>query len=149
VGYEFVVRRCDDRPVASRPRVRSVHETVLYAEDVDAAAAFYGDVLGLRQIASPDEHSAAFRTADGVVLLFDPRRTGAAGRFVPSHGSSGPGHVAFAVDPGELDAFALALPESGITIEREIAWPLGGRSLYLRDPAGNSVELVEGEIWEA
>ena len=31
--------------------------------------------------------------------------------------------------------------------EREISWPLGGRSVYFRDPAGNSVEYVEGQIW--
>jgi catechol 2,3-dioxygenase-like lactoylglutathione lyase family enzyme len=34
-----------------------------------------------------------------------------------------------------------------VEIEREITWPLGGRSVYFRDPAGNSVEFVEGEIW--
>ena len=32
--------------------------------------------------------------------------------------------------------------------EREITWPLGGRSVYVRDPSGNSVEFVEGEIWD-
>jgi hypothetical protein len=32
-----------------------IYETVLYA---DAAAAFYAEVLGLRQLREPDEHSA-------------------------------------------------------------------------------------------
>jgi catechol 2,3-dioxygenase-like lactoylglutathione lyase family enzyme len=126
-----------------------VHETALYAEDVDAAAAFYDEVLGLRRIDPPDEHSAAFRLGDGVLLLFDPRRTSQPGRFVPAHGASGPGHVAFAVGAGELAVFQTALSERGVEIEREIDWPIGGRSIYFRDPAGNSVELVEGEIWEA
>ena len=117
-----------------------VYETALYAADVEAAAAFYRDVVGLREIAAPDEHSKAFRHDDGVLLIFDPERTDQPGRFVPPHGARGPGHVAFAVE----SLAALDLPE----VEREIEWPSGGRSVYVRDPAGNSVEFVEGEIWE-
>jgi catechol 2,3-dioxygenase-like lactoylglutathione lyase family enzyme len=29
----------------------------------------------------------------------------------------------------------------------EVEWPRGGRSLYFRDPAGNSVELVTPGPW--
>lgn len=129
---------------------RRVYETALYAADVAAAAAFYADVLGLRSIAAPDEHSAAFRLEDGgVLLLFDSARTSAEGRFVPPHGAGGAGHVAFAVGDGELDDATERLRRAGVAIEREIPWPSGGRSVYFRDPAGNSLELVEGEIWEA
>ena len=35
----------------------------------------------------------------------------------------------------------------GIAIERIVDWPDGGRSLYIRDPAGNSVEFAESRIW--
>jgi catechol 2,3-dioxygenase-like lactoylglutathione lyase family enzyme len=123
-----------------------VHETVLYAEDVQPLVAFYSDVVGLTAIDAPDPHSAAFRLADGnVLLVFDPNRTAQAGRFVPEHGATGHGHVAFKVD--ELDARSHELVEHHVEIEREITWPLGGRSVYFRDPAGNSVEYVEGQIW--
>ena len=129
-------------------RPRSVYETVLYAEDVAATAAFYTEVLGLRLVDGPDELAAAFRLDDrGVLLIFDPRRSGRQGRPVPSHGSEGPSHLAFAVGEGELDAAADELRERGVEIEREVQWPQGGRSIYVRDPAGNSVELVEGELW--
>ena len=129
-------------------RVTGVYETALYAGDVDAVARFYVDVLGLRAIDAPDEHSAALRLEDGgVLLLFDPRRTSAAGRFVPAHGAEGAGHVAFAVPGGALEAAKAGLEREGVAIEREIEWPRGGRSLYFRDPAGNSVEIVDGEIW--
>ena len=124
-----------------------IYETVLYADDTDAAAAFYRDVLGLREVAAPDDHSAAFRLGDGVLLIFDPARSGAEGRFVPSHGTTGPGHVAFAVDA--LGDYVPRLTAAGVEIEREITWPLGGQSMYFRDPAGNSVELIAGEAWEA
>ncbi|MGH3064929.1 MAG: VOC family protein [Gaiellaceae bacterium] len=123
---------------------------MVYASDVASAARFYSEVLGLSLLEEPTELSAAFRLADaGVLLVFDPVRASVAGRPVPSHGASGAGHVAFSVEVGGLDAFAVELRRRGVEIEREIAWGEGGRSLYVRDPAGNSVELVEGEVWPA
>jgi catechol 2,3-dioxygenase-like lactoylglutathione lyase family enzyme len=129
-------------------RPRRVYETVLYGHDVAATAAFYAEVLGLRLVEGPDELTAAFRLDDdGVLLIFDPERSGAPDRAVPSHGTEGAGHVAFAVGEGELDACADELRSEGVEIEREVEWPRGGRSIYVRDPAGNSVELVEGDLW--
>jgi catechol 2,3-dioxygenase-like lactoylglutathione lyase family enzyme len=127
-------------------RIRGVYETVLYADDVRSLVGFYEATVGLRQIEAPDDHSAAFRLEDGgVLLVFDPARTSAPGRFVPPHGTTGDGHVAFRVD--DLDAVTDGLGGNGVEVEREITWPSGGRSVYVRDPAGNSVEFVEGEIW--
>ena len=128
--------------------ITGVYETVLYAADVPAAAAFYAEALGLRLVDGPDELAAAFRLDDcGVLLIFDPARASRPGRPVPSHGASGAGHVAFRVEAGDLASFAASLRGRGIEIEREIEWDRGGRSIYVRDPAGNSVELVEGDIW--
>jgi catechol 2,3-dioxygenase-like lactoylglutathione lyase family enzyme len=66
---------------------------------------------------------------------------------VPSHGATGAGHVAFAVATGELDRWRERLEGVGVAVERDVAWPGGARSLYVRDPAGNSVELTADEIW--
>jgi catechol 2,3-dioxygenase-like lactoylglutathione lyase family enzyme len=130
--------------------VTGVYETVLYADDVAAAAAFYADVLGLRLVDGPDELAAAFRLEDGgVLLIFDPSRSSVPGRPAPSHGASGVGHVAFSVEEGALDGWSERLRECGVEIELERGWHRGGRSIYVRDPAGNSVELVEGELWPA
>jgi catechol 2,3-dioxygenase-like lactoylglutathione lyase family enzyme len=125
-----------------------VYETVVYASDVDRTTAFYRDVLHLRQIDGPDQYSAALRLGDhSVLLIFDPTRSATAGRPVPAHGALGAGHIAFAVGPGALSAWRRRLSELGVELEQEQAWGDDGRSLYFRDPAGNSVELVEGEIW--
>jgi catechol 2,3-dioxygenase-like lactoylglutathione lyase family enzyme len=125
-----------------------VYETVLYASDVDRTAAFYRDVLHLRQIDGPDQHSAALRIGDdSVLLIFDPARSSLPGRAVPAHGALGAGHVAFAVGPGALFGWRRRLSELGVTLEQEQRWGDLGASLYFRDPAGNSVELVQGEIW--
>jgi catechol 2,3-dioxygenase-like lactoylglutathione lyase family enzyme len=105
-------------------------------------------VLGLRLLDDANEIGASFRLDDGgLLLLFEPERASAPGRPVPSHGAIGNGHVAFAVELGTLDAFADDLRRKGVEIEQEVTWDAGGRSVYVRDPAGNSVELVEGEAW--
>jgi len=124
-------------------RPRGVYETVVYAPDLEAAAAFYRDVLGLRQV-----DDTAFRLDDdGILLLFDPAQSSQPGRLVPSHGPSGGSvHVAFSVV--SLDRWRERLAAAGVEIEHEHEWARGGaRSLYVRDPAANSVELVEGDCW--
>jgi catechol 2,3-dioxygenase-like lactoylglutathione lyase family enzyme len=135
---------------ATRPSITRVYETVVYGADVEAMKGFYADALGLRLVDGPDELSAAFRLPDGgVLLVFDPSRSSLPGRAVPSHGATGPGHVAFTVPRRHLDAWRAKLAELGVPLEQEVAWRAGRRSLYVRDPAGNSVELTEDELWPA
>ena len=134
--------------MARDPAVVGVYETVLYAPDVIATARFYSEVLGLRLVGEPDASSAAFRLETGAILLvFDPARSSVPGRPVPSHGALGPGHIAFVAAPGRLEPLVSDLRRQNVEIEREITWGEGGPSLYVRDPAGNSVELIEGEAW--
>jgi catechol 2,3-dioxygenase-like lactoylglutathione lyase family enzyme len=128
--------------------VTSVHETVLYADDLGAATAFYVDVVGLRVVFAKEGFMSALRLGSGgVLLLFDPAESALEGRDVPAHGAHGPGHVAFAVGDAELSALRERLDARGVEVERELTWPRGGNSVYVRDPAGNSVEFVAGEIW--
>lgn len=127
--------------------VTQVYETVLYASDLEAGIAFYAGVLGLRQLPRMGDRGAVFQVTDqAVLLLFDPARSTPAAQSVPSHGAVGEGHVAFSVP--ELDSWRSRFAHHGIPIEREIEWPLGGRSIYVRDPARNSVELVAGRVWD-
>jgi catechol 2,3-dioxygenase-like lactoylglutathione lyase family enzyme len=124
-----------------------VYETVLYGEPA-VLGRFYADVFGLRAVSGPDELAATFRLDDGgMLLIFDAARSSVPGRPVPSHGTSGAAHVAFAVEAGELDEWRERLTRAGIAIEQEVDWDGRGRSIYIRDPAGNAIELVEGDIW--
>jgi catechol 2,3-dioxygenase-like lactoylglutathione lyase family enzyme len=125
-------------------RPRRVYETVVYATELEAARDFYRDALGLREV-----EEGVFRLDDdGVLLLFDPTLSSQPGRVVPSHGPAGAVHVAFSVGAGELDAWRDRLAAHGVELEQDHDWQRGGaRSLYVRDPAGNSVELVEGDLW--
>jgi catechol 2,3-dioxygenase-like lactoylglutathione lyase family enzyme len=124
-----------------------VLETALYAADLDAAADFYGRVLGLEIESQVEGRHVFLRCGDGMLLVFDPRTTSRATGPVPAHGAAGPAHVAFAVADAGLDAWAARLRDQGVEIEADLEWPGGGRSIYFRDPAGNSLELATPRIW--
>ena len=127
-------------------RLRTVLETVLYVDDLDLAAGFYGDVLGLEQVSHKAGVFVFFRLDHHMLLIFDPVAAERA-RGVPAHGACGPGHVCFAVSPNELEPWAVTLEAAGVIIEQWQDWPGGGRSCYFRDPAGNSLELATPGIW--
>ena len=118
----------------------------MYVDDLDVAERFYTDVLGL-EIRDRGELYRAFGCGDGVLLLFDPDRSSRPGRAVPSHGARGAGHLAFGVADDELDSWRGHLEASGVAIESEVEWSSGGRSIYFRDPAGNSLELAPPTLW--
>lgn len=124
-----------------------VLETCLYAENLAETAAFYADVLGLEAFARVDGRHIFFRCANAVLLLFNPSQTQQSAGLVPAHGAFGPGHVAFAMAAQSIDAWREQLQGHGVTAEAEVVWPGGGKSLYFRDPAGNSVELTTPMTW--
>lgn len=128
-------------------KARRLLETGLYAHDLGAAERFYAGVLGLDVIGKVDGRHVFFRCGDGVLLIFDPSATIAAGGQVPPHGATGPGHVAFAATAQELESWRAHLRSHGIAIEHEARWPGGSSSFYVRDPAGNSIEFAEAALW--
>ncbi|HSU16205.1 VOC family protein [Longimicrobium sp.] len=127
-------------------RAREILETCLYAGDLDATENFYTRVLGLERIARVDGRHVFFRCGGRVFLVFNAEAT-AGGGVIPGHGASGPGHACFAATEAELAGWRDHLRASGVEIEQEKEWPGGGRSIYFRDPAGNSVEIGTPRIW--
>jgi len=135
-------------------RPDAILETVLYANDLESSAYFYTEVIGLPLIGEIGETGFACRVAPGSVLLvFDPRQSDKPGRSVPIHGARGPGHLALRVRAPDLGAWRSRLSAHGVAVELEKQWGQGdgfapGSSVYIRDPSGNSVELVTGDIWK-
>lgn len=132
-------------------RPAAILESALYAEDLGAAEAFYTGVMGLEVLAKVPGRHVFFRVGAGVLLIFDPRATETvhpgARLPVPPHGARGPGHLCFAATRDEIARWRDRLAAAGIAIEAEFDWPNGARSLYFRDPAGNSLELAEPRLW--
>jgi catechol 2,3-dioxygenase-like lactoylglutathione lyase family enzyme len=56
-------------------------------------------------------------------------------------------HLAFAVPVDSLREWERHLEQHGIAIESRVRWPRGGDSVYVRDPAGHSVELATPGTW--
>jgi catechol 2,3-dioxygenase-like lactoylglutathione lyase family enzyme len=134
------------------PTPDGVLEAALYAHDLVAAEQFYREVLGLIVIAHQPSRHVFFRCGQTLLLVFNPQETANAtvsinGNTLPKHGAQGAGHVAFSVAKSALSAWRERLRKGGVSLEAEIAWPQGGHSLYVRDPAGNSVELATLSIW--
>jgi len=125
----------------------NILETCLYVDDLTTAETFYRDVLGLKVIRRKKGRHVFFQCGQGMLLVFDPTATGRPGSSVPPHGATGDGHVAFAIPNRDVDNWRQRLESHGVTIERNVDWPQGGRSLYFRDPAGNSLELASPLIW--
>lgn len=123
-----------------------IFETVIYATDLAAAERFYTEVLGLEKYSGFDV-VISFRCEGGALLIFDPDKAILPNRGVPSHGSKGPSHLAFAAPAADLDAWRDHLREHGVAIEMEVNWEQGGTSIYFRDPAGNSIELAPPTLW--
>ncbi|MFO1106560.1 MAG: VOC family protein [Amaricoccus sp.] len=134
------------------PGPRAILETALYAGDLDAAERFYGGLLGLERVARAGTRHVFYRCGPGMLLIFNPaetRRPSEGGLPVPVHGAEGQGHVCFAADAGDLAAWKARFEAEGVPVEADFRWPNGARSLYLRDPAGNSVEFAEPRLWRA
>jgi catechol 2,3-dioxygenase-like lactoylglutathione lyase family enzyme len=133
-------------------RPSAILESAVYVADLTAAEAFYGKVLGLPVIAKVDGRHVFFRVGAGVLLVFDPAATevpsGNPTLPIPVHGARGAGHVCFAASRDEIGAWRERLVAAGVEIEVEFDWPGGARSLYLRDPGGNSVEFAEPRLWD-
>lgn len=128
-------------------KVLSVVETAIYVDDLDAAEEFYQRVLGLRVTAKEPDRHVFFQVGDSNVLLaFNPHAT-TIGDQLPHHGAQGPGHFALGIEAQSLDDWRRQLASCDVAIEKEIEWPAGGKSIYFRDPAGNSVELITPGVW--
>ncbi|MCB1313162.1 MAG: VOC family protein [Sedimentitalea sp.] len=139
-----------DLPPAPAPG--ALLEAALYVDDLEAARGFYGDLLGLKAFQSVPGRHVFFRLGAAVLLVFDPAATERPGRNpklpVPPHGARGPGHVCFAMDRAGIAALRARLVAAGVAVDAEFDWPNGAHSLYVRDPAGNSVEFAEPWLWE-
>lgn len=133
------------------PKLDGVLETALYVDDLERAARFYEDVLGLLPLTSDRRFRAYAVGSRNVLLLF---RRGATletvvlpGGTIPPHDGHGPLHVAFAIAADELAAWERRLAEHGTPIEGRTTWPRGGHSVYVRDPDGHLVEFATPGLW--
>jgi len=134
------------------PCPRHVLEVCLYVSDLEAAERFYSGVLGLGVFSKVKGRHVFYKLDKQMLLIFNPDETSDkisddVKNPVPVHGAHGPGHVCFSASGEEIEKWSKRLKDKGVSIEVDFKWPGGGRSIYFRDPAGNSLEFAEPRIW--
>jgi catechol 2,3-dioxygenase-like lactoylglutathione lyase family enzyme len=133
------------------PKVTGILETALDVDDLEASADFYHRIFGFEIIAR-SERLCAFSIAGRDVLILFQREESAkpveiAGGTIPPHGSTGPIHFAFAIDPGELPPWEEFLAANEIPVESRVHWERGGTSIYFRDRDQHLLELASPGVW--
>jgi catechol 2,3-dioxygenase-like lactoylglutathione lyase family enzyme len=134
------------------PSINCVIETCIYSTDLSRSVRFYQEQLGLRLLESGDR-MCVFSVADKQVLLIfrsggTPKPILTPGGLIPPHDAAGKLHIAFAISKDDFETWEKRLLARGVVIESKVTWPMGGRSLYFRDPDNHLVELATPGIWE-
>lgn len=125
----------------------SALETVVYrtTENEEETRRFYRELLELQPFGEQDY---GHRLPTGVFLLFN-RDKSTVQDCPPPHGAAGPVHTCFLAGEGEYERWKDELSAKGVEIVKEIQWERGPRSFYFEDPAGNLLEIAEGDMWPA
>ena len=111
-------------------------------DDVDAAIAFYCELLGFEVLTSASPAFADVKRGNLRLLLAGPKSS--AGRPMPDGQQPGPGgwnRIHFVVD--DIDAEVQRLRAAGASFRNEILTGPGGKQILLEDPSGNVVELFQ------
>lgn len=129
------------------PDIHGIGEASIYVSDLDGAQDWYEEVLGLETVLAGEGYRFLETGHEGYrqrVILFHPAHTRnreADDNAPPGHGTFHRTHLAFAVDYDTLPDWRDRFDELDVEVEKELDWPSGDRSLYLRDPDQNSIEL--------
>jgi len=108
-------------------------QIVVPLELEEAAKRFYGTLLGLRALVKPPgprQHEGAWYDAGAVQLHL------ALEAFDPATPRPTRPHIGLVVE--DLAAVERALAVAGVAIDRD------GARIFVRDPAGNRIEIVQG-----
>ena len=113
-----------------------IHHGSLAVQDLERAAAFYRDVLGLLEIAIPSTFPAAglnvrwFQIGEQQIhLLLESANHPPSGR-----------HLALQVD--DAQAARTRLRAKGVDIDEAVVIP-GADRFFITDPDGNRIEIIE------
>jgi catechol 2,3-dioxygenase-like lactoylglutathione lyase family enzyme len=111
-------------------------------DDVDAAIAFYTELLGFEVLTRAAPAFADVKRGNLRLLLAGPASS--AGRPMPDGTKPGPGgwnRIHFIVD--DIDGEVARLRDAGARFRNDVVVGPGGKQILLEDPSGNVVELFQ------
>jgi catechol 2,3-dioxygenase-like lactoylglutathione lyase family enzyme len=115
-------------------------------DDVDAAIAFYRDLLGFELVMHPAPPFAMLARGDLRLLLSEPSGQGGGGQVLPDGRQPEPGGWSrFQIEVRDLAAEVERLRAAGATFRSDILIGVGGDQALLEDPSGNAIELFESK----
>jgi catechol 2,3-dioxygenase-like lactoylglutathione lyase family enzyme len=126
--------------------IREIDHIVLRVVDLARMLAFYGDVLGCREVRRQDEIGLVQLRAGSSMIDLIPiaGKLGAMGGAAPGREGRNVDHFCFRVEPFDEAAIRAHLAAHGIEVVEEgprYGADGDGFSLYIRDPEGNTIEL--------
>jgi catechol 2,3-dioxygenase-like lactoylglutathione lyase family enzyme len=112
--------------------------------DVDAAVAFYRDMLGFEVGMQPAQGGFAALMKGDLRLLINRPGAGGAGQSMPDGNTPAPGGWnRIMVEVNDLDTLVGELRQKGASFRNEIVTGNGGKQILLEDPSGNAIELFQ------
>ena len=127
------------------PRTSGLLESSLYVQDVARSKRFYEEILGFPLMVSFEPRGCALECGERRVLLLFQQ--GASRDIVSPHDGTGELHVAFGIEPAELEKWEAWLAQHDIPIEEKTHWERGGVSIYFRDPDRHLLEFATPGTW--
>ncbi|GAB7017815.1 VOC family protein [Halostagnicola bangensis] len=138
--------------------VNTTHHVGITVRDLETVRSFYSDVLGLSVVDTFDVSGKAFEDAvdvsdaagsfahlesdDGDVRIelieYEPEARASRAESINQPGAT---HVGFAVD--DLEAFGETIPADVEALSEPKTTASGTTIMFLRDPEGNLVEILE------
>jgi len=112
--------------------------------DVDAAVAFYRDLLGFTVDMHPGPGFAMLSHGDLRLLLNRPGGGGGAGQSMPDGEAPSPGGwLRFQFPVADIEATVRELNAKGAHLRSEVITGNGGKQVLVDDPSGNPIELFQ------
>ncbi len=130
-------------------KIKGLGEVIILVENITTVKQFYEEVIGL-EILAQDAHFVFFKIAEGygghpqVLGLFDNSNPTAFEqiREKPKIKSSSLHHLALEIDKSDYDVILNTLTKKEIEVKTRIFHWIQWKSIYLKDPEMNIVELV-------
>ncbi len=112
--------------------------------DVDAAIAFYTQLLGFSIVMHPAPTFAILTLGNLHLLLSSPVGPGGGAQAMPDGRKPEPGGWnRFQIEVSDLAQTVASLRKTGAHFRNEIVIGIGGNQILLDDPSGNPIELFE------
>ncbi len=112
--------------------------------DVEAAIAFYTQLLGFSVVLHPAPGFASLARGNLRLMLNTPTGTGGAAQPMPDGRKPEPGGWnRIQLQVSDLATEVETLRNAGAHFRNDIVTGIGGKQILLDDPAGNPIELFE------